>query len=434
MPDRWGFPNLGTGLAIVSQHYAHVLANPVDVDFFEVISENFMQTEGYPLYFLDRLTERWPVILHGVGLSIGGLDPIERDYLRRLKALAARTRSRFVSDHLCWTGYGGHVTHDTLPVPPTEEALANVVSRVRMVQDYLEMPLVLENTSAYIEYAAEMPEWEFLARLAEAADCGLLVDVTSVYVSARNHGIDPIRYLDALPLDRIVYHHLAGYSDHGGLLKCTLSDRVVPDVWRLFGHIQSRTGGRSTLIEWDTAVPEFAVLQEEVDKLRRCPAQPIERSEAVETSKRPAHRRPAPLRKIYAGLHRHIVSNERTPDRHADVYRNQYWTRMSRELGYYFPRTCDLVGIPPFARLAVDYVQRHPPDHYNIFRLRDRFPVFLRRRCPPMVADVARVEKLMRDLGDEPDVPLAIVTSDGWYETRLRLRPTVRVLKLRFHV
>src|SRR5712671_3704104 len=190
--NRFGLPSLGIGLGLRTVHYAHLLEHWPNVDWFEIISDNYMRTAGRPLYFLDQIAERYPIVMHGVSLSIGGTDELDADYLAGLVALRKRCRALWVSDHLCWTGIAGHNTHDLLPMPYTEEALRHTADRVRRVQDFLERPLLLENPSSYLEFAGStMSEWAFLGGLAQEADCGLLLDVNNVYVSSRNHGFDP---------------------------------------------------------------------------------------------------------------------------------------------------------------------------------------------------------------------------------------------------
>lgn len=267
MSNRWNLPDLGVGVGLRTAHFGHILSRHPVVDWFEVLSENFMETDGRPLYVLDQIAERYPVALHGVSLSIGSTDPLDRDYLRQLKGLAARTRAHWVSDHLCWTGVLGRNVHDLLPMPYTEEALRHTVARARAVSDILERPLVLENPSSYVEFAASsMPEWEFLARLAEAADCGLLLDVNNVYVSAFNHGFDPRVYVDALPADRIVQYHLAGHTHKGTHIIDTHSDHAVPEVWDLYARSVRRTGNVSSLYEWDEDIPDFETVHAEARK------------------------------------------------------------------------------------------------------------------------------------------------------------------------
>jgi uncharacterized protein (UPF0276 family) len=267
--NRFGLPDLGVGVGLRTVHFGHILAQEPEVDWFEVLSENFLDTGGRPLHVLDRVAERYPVVLHGVSLSIGSVDPLDRDYLRKLKALARRTRARWVSDHLCWTGVMGRNVHDLLPMPYTEEALRHTTERVRQVSEILERPLVLENPSSYVEFAAStMPESEFLARLARDADCGLLLDVNNVYVSAFNHGFDAGAYVDSMPADRVVQYHLAGHTHHGTHIVDTHSDHAVPEVWQLYARTCRRTGPVSTLYEWDENIPAFDVMHAEALKAR----------------------------------------------------------------------------------------------------------------------------------------------------------------------
>jgi uncharacterized protein len=256
--NRFNVPNLGIGLGLRTVHYAHILEHQPKVAWFEILSENFMQTEGKPLYFLDQIAERYPIVMHGVSLSIGSSDPLDRAYLAELKALRERTGARWVSDHLCWTGVSKKNTHDLLPMPYTEEALRHVVSRVRAVGDILGTRIALENPSTYAEFSGStMKEWEFLARLAEEADCGILLDVNNVYVSAKNHGFDPMTYLDAVPWDRVVQFHVAGHTDHGTHAIDTHIGPVADPVWRLLGVAYERSGGASVLLEWDAEIPSF---------------------------------------------------------------------------------------------------------------------------------------------------------------------------------
>lgn len=267
MGNRFGLPNLGIGVGLRTVHYAHILERAPPVDWFEIISENYMQTAGRPLYILDQIAERYPIVMHGVSMSIGASGPLDWSYLAELKALRDRTRSRWLSDHLCWTGVAGKNTHDLLPLPYTEESLAHVASRVREVQDFLEAPLLLENPSTYVEFAGStMTEWEFMAALCEAADCALLLDVNNIYVSAFNHGFDPIEYLDALPMDRIGQIHIAGHTDCGTHAIDTHIGPVIDPVWALFQDATQRSGGAATLLEWDAEIPAFEVVHAEALK------------------------------------------------------------------------------------------------------------------------------------------------------------------------
>jgi uncharacterized protein (UPF0276 family) len=256
--NRFSLPNLGIGLGLRTAHYRHVVEHAPAVDWFEILSENYMQTSGRPLHFLERVAEKYPIVMHGVSMSIGSTDPLDWDYLRELRALRDRTRALWISDHLCWTGAAGKNTHDLLPLPYTEEALKHVASRIRDVQDFMGAPLVLENPSTYVEFkGSTLPEWQFLSELSREADCALLIDVNNIYVSSRNHGFDPREYLAALPYDRIVQLHVAGHTDHGTHVVDTHIGPVIEDVWRLLGDVYRRADGVSVLLEWDAEIPSF---------------------------------------------------------------------------------------------------------------------------------------------------------------------------------
>ncbi len=266
----WGdLPQLGLGVGLRSAHFSHILRERPAVDWFEVISENFMDSHGRPRYVLEQVAERYPIVMHGVSLSIGSTDPLDFDYLRKLKSLARDVRARWVSDHVCWTGAAGLNTHDLLPLPFNEQTLAHVVARIRMVQDFLERPLVLENPSSYVTFAGStLTEWEFLDRMACESGCGLLLDVNNVYVSSINHDFDPFEFLAGLPHERIVQCHLAGHTHCGTHLIDTHDGPVIDPVWALYRQAHQHTGGVSTLLEWDAHIPAFDVVHAEVCKAR----------------------------------------------------------------------------------------------------------------------------------------------------------------------
>lgn len=259
------FPELGFGLGLRREHYRHVMTTRPPVGWFEVISENFMVPGGNPRRVLEAVRRDYPIVLHGVSLSIGSVDPLDRRYLTELAALARDVEPAWISDHLCWGSAHGMYAHDLLPIPYTEEALAHVTARVAAVQDLLGRRILLENPSSYLALqGAEMTEWEFLAQLARRADCGILLDVNNVYVSAHNQGFDPRHYLAGIPGERVGQIHLAGHTAQGDLLIDTHDGEVRAEVWALYGEAMARFGMRSTMIEWDARVPPFEVLQEEL--------------------------------------------------------------------------------------------------------------------------------------------------------------------------
>jgi len=267
---RFDRPNLGLGVGLRTAHFGHILNKKPAVDWFEIVTENFLDTGGRPSWVLDQIAERHPIVLHGVSMSAGSTDSIDRSYLSKVKALAKRVRAVWVSDHVCWTGVAGRNLHDLLPMPYTEEALRHLVKRIRQIQDLLERPLILENPSSYVEFrSSTMPEWEFLARMAEEADCGPLLDVNNVYVSSFNHRFDPETYLRAIPPGRVTYLHVAGHTNFGTHILDTHIGPVIDPVWKLYRLAHRLTGGRSTLLEWDEEIPAFPVVHREVLKARK---------------------------------------------------------------------------------------------------------------------------------------------------------------------
>lgn len=267
---RQDVPQLGLGLGLRGTHLAHIREYQPDVGFFELLSENYLHGSVAMQKVIAEMSERYPLVLHGVSLSIGSTDPLDFEYLAKLKHLACQLDAPWVSDHVCWTGVLGQNTHDLLPMPYTEESLNNMVERVRIVSDFIERPFLLENPSSYVTFStSSMSEAEFLARLVDASGCGLLLDVNNIYVTAQNHGYDAFAYLEALPLDSVVQVHLAGHTHKGSHLLDTHSDHVKDEVWALYHKLVKQTGYVSTMVEWDEDIPEFRVVFDEVQKAKR---------------------------------------------------------------------------------------------------------------------------------------------------------------------
>lgn len=251
--------DLGHGIGLRLAHFGHILEHGASgVDWFEIISENFFEPGGRPQAVLEVVRAAVPVVMHGVSMGLGGIEPVPDDYLAALGALARRIEPAWVSDHLCWGGYGGHHAHDLLPLPYTAEALDHVARQVDRVQERLARPILVENVSSYVEFvASEMSEWEFIVALARRTGCGILLDVNNIYVSARNHGYDPAVYLDAVPAELIGQVHLAGHTDLGHTIIDTHVGPVPDPVWSLYRRLVRRIGPVPTLIEWDEATPDY---------------------------------------------------------------------------------------------------------------------------------------------------------------------------------
>ncbi len=270
MPNRWNLPDLGLGLGLRSVHFDHVLEERPDVEWFEILSENYLSEGGRTRHVAERVAEHYPVVMHGVSMSIGSTDPLDFEHFARLRSLAELTNARWLGDHICWTGVAGRNTHELLPLPYDEPTLSHVADRVRAAQDFFQRPLVLENPSTYATFATStVPEHEWIARLLEEADCAMLLDVNNVYVNCRNHGLDADSWLDAIPYDRVVQVHLAGHTDKGTHLIDTHIGPVIDPVWELFGEVMRRTGGCSTLLEWDAEIPGFDEVHAELLKARK---------------------------------------------------------------------------------------------------------------------------------------------------------------------
>ncbi len=409
MTNRFGLPNLGFGMGLRSVHYPDIVdVWPKEVDWFEIISENFIETDGKPKRTLEKIQEHYPIVMHGVSLSIGSTDPLNKDYLKKLKRLAAWINPAWVSDHLCWTGAHGINTHDLLPVPYTEEALHHIIPRVKQVQEYLERPILLENPSSYLGFCdADMPEWEFLARLAEEADCGLLLDVNNVYVSAFNHRFDPKTYLDHIPADRVVQMHLAGHEHHGTHIIDTHSDHVTREVWALYRYAAQRFGTVSTMIEWDEKIPAFAVVLEEVRKARAQAKLSVdalpEMATAPQENARAGFTYPA-LLDVFQGA---ILSGDIEqaepdkwiapkkdfpPEKQLSTYTTGYRLRLFDAVGEDYPATAYAMGKEDFDLWLRTFIERTPSTVTNLGRYAPQFAVFLKDHTSPFAVELAALE------------------------------------------
>lgn len=273
--DTPKLPCLGYGLGLRVDHYESLLEHPGPVQWLEIVSENYMIPGGRPLAWLERFRERFPLVMHGVSMSIGGTDPLDEGYLQRLAELARHVQPKWISDHLCWTGVQGVNLHDLMPLPYTEEALAHVVERVQRVQERLGRRILLENVSSYLRFAeSQLTEWEFLAEVATRADCLILLDINNIYVSAHNHGFSPLAYLDGIPAPRVQQFHLAGHEHASQLIIDTHDAPIVDPVWQLYVEAVRRFGRVSTMIERDDHIPPLDALLAELAHARQL-AEPL---------------------------------------------------------------------------------------------------------------------------------------------------------------
>ncbi len=264
-----GFTDYGIGIGLRVPHYNHILTEKPTVDWFEIISENFTCDGGRPLKVLDQILEQYRVVQHGVSAYFGSAQPLNREHLKKLKRLVRRTRTPWLSDHLCWGSVDGRYTHDLLPMPYTFAAAKVTAEKIRHARDFLEVPVVVENVSSYAEFhVSEMTEWEFLSEVVERADCGILLDVNNIYVSSRNHGFNPVEYIDHVPAERVAQFHIAGHSRFRKYILDTHDHPVIDPVWKLYEHALRRTGPTATLLEWDAHIPSFEEVHREALKAR----------------------------------------------------------------------------------------------------------------------------------------------------------------------
>ncbi len=258
-------PFLGFGLGLRPNYYEEILTQKPNLGWFEALTENYLVPGGKPLYYLDQIRAHYPIVMHGVSLSLGSSDPLDHDYLQQVKNLATRVEPVWISDHLCWTGINGINAHDLLPIPYTRQAVNHIVSRIHQVQEFLGRPILIENVSSYLTYKqSEMTEWEFILEIVKKADCYILLDVNNIYVSSVNHQFNPMDYIFAMPADRVAQIHLAGHSNHGHYIIDTHDAPVIQPVWDLYAATLQRLGPVSTMIERDDNMPPLADLLAEI--------------------------------------------------------------------------------------------------------------------------------------------------------------------------
>jgi uncharacterized protein len=465
---------LGFGVGLRPKHYLEFLETSPAVDWVEAISENFMGIGGRPLAVLEKVRRDRPVVLHGVSLAVASAEPLDERYLKDWKALIDRIEPSIVSDHLSWGRAHGRYAHDLLPVPFTEEAVRHVVERVTKVQDFLGRRIALENVSSYLTFEqSQMTEWEFLAQVAQRADCDILLDVNNIFVSSRNHGFDPDAYLAGVPRDRVAQIHLAGHQRRPELIIDTHDGPVSDEVWALYARALSRFGQVSTLIEWDDAVPPLAELLAEADKAREhaaaLPLVPSGVEGLLVKSSRSVQREVGPgaagvtvpldfargERGSSLGSTQHTlfaaicspepVSAEAealltahpplSSKARIEVYAEMYWLRMRDVLRDGFPTVRSALGDENFDALVANFLREHPSTNPSLDRLGRPFPSFL-RTASSRWADVAAVEWARAESFialDGPVVSFADLQAhapEAWPELSLQAHPAVRVLSL----
>lgn len=418
-----------------------------------------MDHDGRPRRKLERILEHYPVVMHGVSMSIGTIDPINSDYLTKLKALAEWVKPAWISDHLCWTGIAHKNTHDLLPVPYTEEALTHLIDRIKRVQDILDRPLMLENPSTYLEFSASsMPEWEFLARMAEGADCGLLLDANNIYVSCYNHRWDAKEYIDALPLERVAQIHLAGHSNKGTHIIDTHDDHVVDEVWNLYGYIMNKAARPiSTMVEWDGKIPEFTVVQEEVNKARQWGK--IAEGEVQFPTFSAYRRNDASLPKnlpysemletlqtsIFEGKTLSISPDkwikpkpDFSPDEQMQVYINGYRYRLFDIVYEDYPTLRHYLGKKDFKQLVDAYIEVTQSISYDISHYVQEFPAFVQAQCDEFAYEMAVLETHISQLNslsettplthENLDQAYPDLTPESFMQTTLQGRTACKLL------
>lgn len=456
------FPNLGFGLGLRPPHYTHIFEHSPKVDWFEIISENFMDTDGKPRRNLARISEQYPIVMHGVALSIGTVDPLNSEYLQKLQKLADEIQPAWISDHLCWTGVAHKNTHDLLPVPYTEEALKHIVGRIKQVQDFLERPIALENPSTYLEFkASHIPEAEFIAEMAKQSGCHLLLDVNNVYVSCYNHRLDAKAYIDALPLDKVIQIHLSGHSDMGTHIIDTHDDHVVHEVWQLYKYVVHQAGrAPNTMVEWDDKIPEWDVLYAELGKAKaaaRDAANYTPLPELAEVTPRYVASIAPPLADAQATMQEAILQSETNhsspsvwirakeqfaPADQLAVYVNAYRYRLYDVVAEDYSVLKHYLGAKKFETLIRDFVNTVQSSHFNVARYAAQLPEFLAAHHlnDSFAFELATLENALAQLFDAQETialapeHLAGMTPDSLMETVLHPRTALQLFAFSYPI
>ncbi len=398
MKDKTIFPQAGFGLGLRSKHYEYIFATKPKVDWFEIISENFMESGGRPKSNLAKIKELYPIVMHGVSMSIGTVDPLNSEYLKKLKKLIKWVKPLWISDHLCWTGVAHKTTHDLLPLPYNHNALKHVVKRIKEVQDYLEMPLALENPSTYLEFKnSDISEAEFIARMVEESGCNLLLDVNNVYVTCYNHRLDPKKYLDSLPLEKVIQIHLSGHSNKGNHIIDTHDDHVIDEVWNLYKYVVNKAGRTpNTMIEWDDNIPEFSELFAELNKAKdtardaknyilpqisiQKPQEKISKKTSLESLQILMQDAIMLGQNFDSKVENWILDKtDFSAKQQLNVYVNAYRWRLNDVVSEDYEVLKNYLGEKKFNNLIWNFVNEEKPDHFNIAKYQLKLQNFLEK-------------------------------------------------------
>jgi uncharacterized protein (UPF0276 family) len=456
------FPNLGFGLGLRPKHYPYIFEHAPAVDWFEIISENFMDTSGKPRRNLARIAERYPIVMHGVAMSIGTVDPLNSEYLSKLKQLINDVKPAWISDHLCWTGIAHKNSHDLLPVPYTEEALKHIVSRIQQVQDYLGRPLALENPSTYLEFkTSQLPEAEFIAEMVRQSGCNLLLDVNNVYVTCYNHRLDAKAYLDALPLGRVAQIHLSGHTNNGTHIIDTHDDHVVDEVWSLYKYVVHKAGRMpNTMVEWDDKIPAFDVLYAELGKAKAAAKVAQNYAPLPDLAKdegRYIANIHTPLAEAQSMMQAAILFGSAmdskpdawirakaafAPQDQLAVYVNAYRYRLYDVTAEDYPALQYYLGDDQFDRVIKDFVNHVHSDHFNVGRYAAHLPDYLKSHelGDAFAVELATLENAVSQLTDpEETMPLTPehlvgMTPDILMETVLHPRKALALFAFNYPV
>jgi uncharacterized protein (UPF0276 family) len=457
---KW--PLMGCGVGLRNDHYDHILKHQPEMDWFEAITENFMDSGGRPVAILEQIRKHYPVALHGVSLSVGSVDPLNEIYLHRLKLLVDRIQPFIVSDHLCWTGVEGEQLHDLLPLPFTQEAIKHIVARVHQVQEKIGRTILLENVSSYVTYKhSTIPEWEFITEVSRRSGCGILLDINNVYVNAKNHHFDPLEYLRYLPGEKIGQFHLAGHTDMGDFLFDTHKGQVIEAVWDLYREALNLWGPISTLIEWDEEIPEFSVLSAEAAKARAIyvtanPNQiPHEGKSRVLASVSDLN---APsLRDAQKQMKSYVLNqsdeNSRsllnpqgkaTGAERMSIYAEGYGVRIHDGLLDTYKAIPHLIGKGRFQELAAEYTQYFHSQEYNLSAVGQSFPEFIPKsevlKKFPFLFDLAKLELLISESfhahEKAPFDPstLQTLSPEDWEVLKLEFQDTVLAIRSEYPI